>query len=84
MQYVTVFQSKLDQHPVIALGRQIKPSNPFWLSRCFEILVKDEENPINQYIFIDAHQDSNLDKSLQVRTRIFDKNPLFFVMNEKN
>ena len=84
IQYVTCFPNSLDKHPIISLGRQIRPEKPYWLSKCFDILMKEEKIPTLQYIFIDAHQDSTVDKALQFRTNIFDKYPFFFIINDKN
>ena len=82
MSYIACFPNQMDQHPIISLGRQIRPGRPFWLLRCFELLAQEEKESSLNYIFFDAHPDSLVDKSLQVRTKIFDEYPYFFVINE--
>ena len=61
----------------------MRPSKPYWLVKCFDRLSEEEPDPTLNYIFLDCHTSSLLDKAFQVRTKIFDEHPYFFVISEK-
>ena len=78
------FSSEIDQQPLLNLGRQLRPHDPYWVMQCLKELSKFEEDSRQRYIYIDCHYSSKISKSLKVRSNIFDKCPYVFVLKDWN
>lgn len=80
--YIVAFSSEIDKQPLLSLGRQLRPQDPYFVLHCLQELSKVEDSSSYRYVFIDCHNSSKISKALKVRSNIFDKCPYVFILKD--
>ena len=80
--FSVAFSSEIDKQPLLSLGRQLRPQDPYFVLHCLQELSKVEDSSSYRYVFIDCHNSSKISKALKVRSNIFDKCPYVFILKD--